>query len=101
MEYPSDPLIVPQVCLRFLDITNVGVTGRHHTSFIMPGQHSFGVYWKDRTIELNFNFLNRVMGIPERELTYVEDMWAMGDYSQFGPSLETMSRGLELCASRH
>ncbi len=99
MEYPSDPLIVPQVCLRFPDITNVGITGRHHTSFIMAGQHSFGNYWKDRCIELNFKFLHDVMGIPENELTYVEDLWAMPDFSQFGPCLETFSRGLELVNS--
>ena len=99
MEYPSDPLIVPQVCLRFPDIPNVGITGRHHTSFVMSGQHSFGRYWKDRTIELNFDFLTKIMGIPKEELTYVEDVWAMPDFSQFGPSLETFSRGLELVNS--
>ncbi|MBU0899137.1 MAG: alanine--tRNA ligase [Nanoarchaeota archaeon] len=99
MEYPSDPLIVPQVCLRFSDIVNVGVTGRHHTSFMMPGQHSFGNYWKDRCIELNFEFLTKSMGIPEKELTYIEDVWSMPDFSQFGPSLETMHRGLELVNS--
>jgi len=99
MEYPADPLIVPQVCLRFNDIPNVGVTGRHHTCFVMPGQHSFGSYWKDRTIELNFGFINKVMGVPEKEITYLEDMWAMPDFSQFGPSLETFCRGLELVNS--
>lgn len=99
MEYPSDPLIVPQICLRFPDISNVGITGRHHTSFIMSGQHSFGNYWKDRCIELNFNFLNGVMGIPENELVYIEDLWAMPDFSQFGPCLETFSKGLELVNS--
>ena len=99
MEYPADPLVVPQVCLRFNDIENVGVTGRHHTSFIMPGQHSFGRYWKDRTIELNFKFIHDVMGVPEKEITYTEDMWSMPDFSQFGPSLETFSRGLEIVNS--
>lgn len=99
MEYPADPLVVPQVCLRFNDIENVGVTGRHHTCFIMGGQHSFGKYWKDRTIELNFEFINRVMGVPEKEITYTEDCWSMPDFSQFGPSLETFSRGLELANS--
>ncbi|MEE9406219.1 MAG: alanine--tRNA ligase-related protein, partial [Candidatus Aenigmarchaeota archaeon] len=98
-EFPSDPLIVPQMCLRFNDIPNVGVTGRHHTSFIMPGQHSFGNYWKDRCIELNFRFLNGVMGIPENQLTYVEDVWAMGDFSAFGPCVETFSCGNELVNS--
>jgi alanyl-tRNA synthetase len=102
-EYPANPLVVPQVCLRFNDIPNVGVTGRHHTSFIMSGQHAFGFprggYFKDRCIELNFNFLSKVMGIPEEELTYVEDVWAMPDFSAFGPSMETFSRGLELVNS--
>ncbi|MBN2101849.1 MAG: alanine--tRNA ligase [Candidatus Aenigmarchaeota archaeon] len=99
MEYPADPLIVPQMCLRFNDIPNVGVTGRHHTSFIMGGQHSFGNYWKDRCIELNFNFLNGVMGIPEDKLIYMEDVWSMPDFSQFGPCIETFSMGLELVNS--
>ncbi|MBU0952894.1 MAG: alanine--tRNA ligase [Nanoarchaeota archaeon] len=99
MEYPADPLVVPQVCLRFNDIPNVGVTGRHHTGFIMGGQHSFGNYWKERCIELNFEFLTKTLGIPETELTYVEDVWSMPDFSQFGPSVETFSRGLELVNS--
>jgi alanyl-tRNA synthetase len=102
-EYPANPLIVPQVCLRFPDIQNVGVTGRHHTSFVMSGQHAFGYpkegYFKDRCLELNFSFLNRVMGIPESELVYVESLWAMPDLSAFGPSMETLSRGLELVNS--
>ncbi|MBI3413245.1 MAG: alanine--tRNA ligase [Candidatus Aenigmarchaeota archaeon] len=102
-EYPADRLVVPQVCLRFPDIPNVGVTGKHHTSFVMAGQHSFGYpktgYWKDRCIELNFEFMTEVMGIKKDELTYVEDLWAMPDMSAFGPCVETFSRGLELVNS--
>jgi alanyl-tRNA synthetase len=98
-EYPADPLVVPQVCLRFPDIPNIGVTGRHHSSFIMSGQHAFGSYWKDRCIQLNFDFLTKSMGIPEKELTYTEDIWAMPDFSGFGPCIETFSRGLELVNS--
>ena len=102
-EYPANPLVVPQVCLRFPDIQNVGVTGRHHTSFVMAGQHAFGHpkdgYFKERCLDLNFEFLNRVMGIPKRELVYVESLWAMPDLSAFGPSMETLSRGLELVNS--
>ncbi len=99
MEYPADPLVVPQMCLRFPDIANVGATGRHHTSFIMGGQHSFGKYWKDRCIDLNFGFLHKVLGIPKEKLTYIESVWSMPDFSQFGPSLETVSLGLELVNS--
>ncbi len=98
-EYPADPLVVPQMCLRFQDIPNIGVTGRHHSSFIMSGQHAFGSYWKDRCIQLNFEFLTKSMGIPERELTYTEDIWTMPDFSGFGPCIETFSRGLELVNS--
>ena len=98
-EYPADPLIVPQVCLRFPDIPNIGITGRHHSSFIMSGQHAFGSYWKDRCIELNFKFLTTVMGISGKELVYIEDLWSMPDFSAFGPSMETFSRGLELVNS--
>ncbi|MEM2138109.1 MAG: alanine--tRNA ligase-related protein, partial [Candidatus Anstonellaceae archaeon] len=35
---PANPLIVPQQCIRFSDISNVGVTGRHYTTFVMVGQ---------------------------------------------------------------
>lgn len=98
--YPENPLIVPQVCLRFPDIENVGLSGKHNTSFIMAGQHAFNYpkdgYFKDKCIELSFGFLNGRMGIQEKELTYVEDIWAMPDLSAFGPSLEVFSRGLEL-----
>jgi alanyl-tRNA synthetase len=103
--YPANPLVVPQVCLRFPDIQNVGITGRHLTSFIMSGQHTFGYpneknsYFKDRCLELNFKFLNEEMGIPAEELVYKEDIWAMPDFSAFGPCMETFSQGLELVNS--
>jgi alanyl-tRNA synthetase len=103
--YPANPLIVPQVCLRFPDIQNVGVTGRHLTSFVMSGQHAFGhpqeknAYFKDRCLELNFEFLHKEMGIPREELVYQEDIWAMPDFSAFGPCMETFSQGLELVNS--
>lgn len=98
--YPANPLIVPQPSLRFIDIASVGVSGRHLTSFVMPGQHAFNYpkegYFKDRCMELNFNFLVGVMGIPEKELVYMEDIWNMPDFSAFGPCIETSSKGLEL-----
>jgi len=54
-EYNANPLIVPQICMRFTDTSNVGLTGRHLTSFMMAGQHAFNYpkegYWRDRTIE--------------------------------------------------
>ncbi|MGI0025511.1 MAG: alanine--tRNA ligase-related protein, partial [Nitrososphaera sp.] len=37
-ELPANPLVVPQMCLRFNDIENVGLSGRHYTGFCMIGQ---------------------------------------------------------------
>jgi alanyl-tRNA synthetase len=99
-EYGNNPLVVPQICMRFNDIPNVGVTGRHFTSFMMAGQHAFNYpkegYWRDRCMDLNYGFLTKQMGIKKEDLTYIEDVWAMGDFSEFGPSLEFFSKGLEL-----
>ena len=41
VEPPANPLVVPQFCLRFNDIDNVGITGAHYTGFVMIGQHAF------------------------------------------------------------
>ncbi|MDD5317771.1 MAG: alanine--tRNA ligase [Candidatus ainarchaeum sp.] len=102
-EYPENPLVVPQMCLRFNDIPNVGVTGRHNSCFMMAGQHAFNYpkagYWKDRCIELNYGFMTKAMGIPKKELRYVEDVWAMPDLSSFGPCIETYANGLEIVNS--
>ena len=102
-EYGENPLIVPQICLRFSDIDNVGITGRHFTGFMMAGQHAFdwphSGYWKDKTIELNFRLLTSLLKIPKEEITYNEDVWAMPDFSGFGPSLESFSKGSELSNS--
>src|SRR5208283_773926 len=99
-EYNKNPLIVPQMCMRFNDISNVGVTGRHSTSFMMAGQHAFNYpkegYWRDKTIALNYECLTKVVGVKKEDLSYIEDVWAMGDFSEFGPCLEFFSRGLEL-----
>lgn len=102
-EYPKNPLVVPQMCLRFNDIPNVGVTGRHFSCFIMAGQHAFNPpkegYWKDECLRHNFDFLTQVLGIKRDELTYVEDVWAMPDLSSFGPCIESFSKGLEIVNS--
>ncbi|MEM2113665.1 MAG: alanine--tRNA ligase [Candidatus Nitrosocaldus sp.] len=97
-ELPANPLIVPQMCLRFNDIENVGRTGKHYTSFCMIGQHSIADadngYWKDRCIELDYKMLTDVLGIREDEIVFVEDVWL--GYGAFGYSLEYYVRGLEL-----
>jgi len=97
-EIPKNPLVVPQMCLRFNDIENVGITGRHYTSFCMIGQtcnaDAPGGYWKDKCIELDHALLKDVLGIQSEEITFVEDVW-MGA-GAFGYSLEYYVRGLEL-----
>ena len=96
-EFPANPLVVPQTCLRFKDLENVGVTGRHFSSFCMIGQHSIpneNGYWKDECINLDFNLLTQQFGIGKKEITFVEDVWEGG--GSFGSSLEYFVRGLEL-----
>ncbi len=97
-ELPANPLVVPQMCLRFNDIENVGLSGRHYTGFCMIGQtcnaDAPGGYWKDRCIELDYGMLTQGLGIKPEEITFVEDVW-MGA-GAFGYSLEYFVRGLEL-----
>jgi len=96
-EFPANPLVVPQTCLRFKDLENVGVTGRHFSSFCMIGQHSIPNsegYWKDQCVDLDFRLLTDQFGIKKEEIVFVEDVWAGG--GSFGSSLEYFVRGLEL-----
>ena len=96
-EFPANPLVVPQTCLRFKDLENVGVTGRHFSSFCMIGQHSIpneDGYWKDECVNLDFNLLTQQFGIAKKEITFMEDVWEGG--GSFGSSLEYFVRGLEL-----
>ena len=96
-EFPANPLIVPQTCLRFKDIENVGVSGRHFSSFCMVGQHAVpdtGGYWKDTCIGLDYSLLTEAFGLNPHEIVFVEDVWAGG--GSFGASLEYFVRGLEL-----
>ncbi|MDG6224634.1 MAG: alanine--tRNA ligase [Candidatus Thermoplasmatota archaeon] len=94
---PANPLVVPQTCLRFNDVDNVGITGRHNTGFIMIGQHAFEPersFDQDRYFEDIHAWLVEGMGIPLTEIVYHEDAWAGG--GNFGCSLEFFSGGLEI-----
>jgi alanyl-tRNA synthetase len=99
LEPPANPLIVPQQCIRFPDISNVGVTGRHYTNFVMVGQHAFNTkktgdfYWKDEAIVHDINYLAH-LGIDEKHIVFSEDVWAGG--GNFGPCIEYFADGLEL-----
>jgi len=97
-QFPANPLIVPQFCLRFNDIPNVGITGRHYSCFCMVGQHSLfdgkQGYWKDKCVELDFKLLSGPFGIKPEEIIFLEDLWV--GPGAFGPSLEYFVRGLEI-----
>ncbi len=96
-QLPTNPLIVPQVCLRFNDIPSVGVSGKHFTAFVMMGQTALDNkegYWKDRTIDLDFELLTKGLGIAPEEITFNEEAWL--GFGAFGYSLEYFVRGLEM-----
>ena len=99
------------------DLENVGYTARHHTFFEMLGNFSFGDYFKDVAIELAWNLVTKVYGLPKDKLmvtVFSEDddafdlwkkiaglpesriiriptsdnFWAMGDTGPCGPCSE-------------
>ena len=97
VEPPANPLVVPQFCLRFNDIDNVGITGAHYTGFVMIGQHAFVP--KEKWDQPGYfrdvhSWLAKGLGLPNEEITYHEDAWAGG--GNLGPCMEYFSRGLEL-----
>ena len=93
----ANPLTVPQFCLRFNDVDNVGVTGRHYTGFVMIGQHAFEKppnYKPEEYLEHVYLWLTKELKIPAEQIQFHEDTWAGS--GKMGPSLEYFSRGLEL-----
>ena len=96
-ELPANPLVVPQMCLRFNDLATVGVNGKHNSSFCMIGQTAIANkegYWKDRCIDLDFDLLTKVLGIPDEEISFIEGVWV--GYGAFGYCMDYFARGLEL-----
>jgi len=93
---PANPLVIPQMCLRFSDIDNVGITG-HNVAFVMMGEHGFfpaKEYEPDKYLEDHLTWLKQGMGIEFKELTVHEDVWSGG--GNLGPCMEFFSKGLEI-----
>src|SRR5690349_8792962 len=118
---PYKTAVTSQKCVRaggkHNDLDNVGYTARHHTFFEMLGNFSFGDYFKERAIELDWNLVTKDFGLPKDKLmatVYVDDddafnlwkkiaglpdskiariagsdnFWAMGDTGPCGPCSE-------------
>ncbi|MBI4153853.1 alanine--tRNA ligase [Candidatus Woesearchaeota archaeon] len=93
---PAKQLVIPQFCLRFGDVDNVGITG-HNTGFVMMGQHAFvepEEYDPNAYLMQIYTWLEKGLGLPKKEITFHEDAWAGG--GNFGACVEFFSRGLEI-----
>jgi alanyl-tRNA synthetase len=86
-----------QPSLRFNDIDNVGVTGRHYSTHFHLGQHAFVPkerYDQEKYLSDIISWLNKGVKLPLNEIQFHEDQWGGG--GNLGTSLEYFSRGMEL-----
>jgi len=96
---PANPLTISQPVLRFIDLEEVGRSGRHFTLFEMLAHHAFNrpdheVYFKDRCTELCHELLVDQLGANPKAITYKEEVWEGG--GNLGPSLSVSILGLEV-----
>jgi alanyl-tRNA synthetase len=96
---PANPLTISQPVLRFIDLEEVGRSGRHFTLFEMLAHHAFNrpdheVYFKDRCAALCHELLVDDLGADPKSITYKEEVWEGG--GNLGPSLSVSVLGLEL-----
>ncbi len=96
-EAPAKKLVIPQFCLRFGDVDNVGITGAHCTGFVMIGQHAFvkPEEWnQEKFFKDIYDYITKIVELDKDELVLHEDAWAGG--GNFGPCMEFFSNGIEL-----
>ncbi|WEL19138.1 alanine--tRNA ligase [Candidatus Nanohalococcus occultus] len=96
-EPPAPELVVPQPSLRFNDVDNVGITGRHYVLHNHIGQTCFreaDEYDQDRYFKDMFEFAVQGLGIPKEKLILHEDSWGGG--GNLGACMEFFVDGLEL-----
>jgi alanyl-tRNA synthetase len=99
MDAPANPLVCPQFCVRFNDLDNIGITGRHYSGFIMAGIQVFNlpgkhIFFSEECTEFNYNWLTETLKIDPDEITFTEDVWCGG--GNLGPSIEYFVGGLEI-----
>jgi len=73
---PAKRVVTCQKCVRVIDIEDVGKKSRYCTFFEMLGNFSFGDYFKKQALLWTWEFLTKVLEIPEDLLypsVYFED----------------------------
>jgi len=96
---PANPLVISQPCIRLNDLEEVGVSGRHLTTFEMMGHHAFNrkideIYFKEETVRFCDEYFENYIGIPRKLINYKEELWFGGGNA--GPCLEVLAAGLEI-----
>jgi alanyl-tRNA synthetase len=97
VEPPANPLVIPQVCLRFGDTDNVGITMSHLNGFVMIGQHMFvePKDWdKNKVMKDMLKWTFEGMSLDKKDVTFHEDAWAGG--GNLGPCMEMFVSGVEV-----